>query len=1032
MWGNLSHYRVGSRPLLGTDAALVAEGRRAYAHLQSYRSDADGSDLKSIAARSAATSKVTDPNPAEAFPSPPPALAPLGHDHGEYYRRWSVDRLRKAETDFAARGGRRFASPDSWEGVSLYQMIIDRFNNGNFSNDRLNIEEFGNSQAKYQETAMQAGLPSWVHGGDFRGIIQRLDYIASLGVEVVFISPPFSHNGGYHGYCVADFTRPDVNFGSMDDFRELVHEVHARGMWLVFDVVINHMCGPSSGKSTQMWPGNGTNAERERCQYARRDADEHGAPFDEKDAGTIQFGDDYFKPLKDDRFYHRCGAFDLDRRSEVGHPGYRFGDFFFGNFAEVDNSCQERLPKAARCSSESNKISMFDFNTNNPDFMVIFTNLLKWWIAEFDVDGLRLDAVPHVTSAFVAYFCTHVRDYALSLGKEHFYVNGEVVGKEEVRRYLNNMKDTNYGKNMSHAFHSIVDGLSPYEGMALRPIYQKHPRAPYPGLDSAYDFEGKDRRGWILKNGIDRVSYVEDRADSRANPINQQVCPYCFQLLSLHDQKRFLAETGGVCEKERLLWSGLFDLLAGSWGMPVIYYGEEQGFTGRCDRVATLTKERIDAGQMSYELISKCKNPGNIDSFFRQDMFVSGPWRLESVVPAIDELAYVGPTWCAKPSVYRWQDDPFLRRDHQAYIYARRLLHLRRSCEVLKKGESELQVNRSHTGGKQCGACLEGSPGVACQNPTNMICYDFISSPLPHCPRGTIMCRGNTQPWPVGSEPLSGVLAYNRVYRGREMVVLINRVGHGDALIPWASLSGRAEYEATYTNVFDRSGREARAVIESGNQVLHFPEGGLKLAEGEGAVYAPVSMVHPFDEELGVALCKDYSPVSAAASGASTLRPPLCAKTVLGAYVDENSVPCTPTLVGGDGEASPTPSETDINNVVASWTPPEFCCALSAKVESVPCSTSAAGARMCKLSLRFDAKQYEAGSRARGARFADKAPMNMWKPPLPEVIFDFEVRCSLMPDTCPPLSRRTTQHPLRLRRHVHPSSSEMSAGRSPC
>ncbi|EOD06701.1 hypothetical protein EMIHUDRAFT_78440, partial [Emiliania huxleyi CCMP1516] len=88
---------------------------------------------------------------------------------------------------------------------------------------------------------MQAGLPSWVHGGDFRGIIQRLDYIASLGVEVVFISPPFSHNGGYHGYCVADFTRPDVNFGSMDDFRELVHEVHARGMWLVFDVVINHM-----------------------------------------------------------------------------------------------------------------------------------------------------------------------------------------------------------------------------------------------------------------------------------------------------------------------------------------------------------------------------------------------------------------------------------------------------------------------------------------------------------------------------------------------------------------------------------------------------------------------------------------------------------------------------------------------------------------------------------------------------------------------------------------------------------------------
>lgn len=76
--------------------------------------------------------------------------------------------------------------------------------------------------------------------GDLRGIIEKLDHLDWLGVNAVWLSPHYpspKHDGGYD---VADYTAVDPQYGTLDDFRELLDEMHRRDMKLVIDVVLNH------------------------------------------------------------------------------------------------------------------------------------------------------------------------------------------------------------------------------------------------------------------------------------------------------------------------------------------------------------------------------------------------------------------------------------------------------------------------------------------------------------------------------------------------------------------------------------------------------------------------------------------------------------------------------------------------------------------------------------------------------------------------------------------------------------------------
>ena len=76
--------------------------------------------------------------------------------------------------------------------------------------------------------------------GDLRGIISKLDYLQDLGIDVIWICPFYKSPNADNGYDISDYQGISSEFGTMEDFDQLLKEVHARGMKLILDLVINH------------------------------------------------------------------------------------------------------------------------------------------------------------------------------------------------------------------------------------------------------------------------------------------------------------------------------------------------------------------------------------------------------------------------------------------------------------------------------------------------------------------------------------------------------------------------------------------------------------------------------------------------------------------------------------------------------------------------------------------------------------------------------------------------------------------------
>ncbi|MGB0930317.1 MAG: glycoside hydrolase family 13 protein [Chitinophagales bacterium] len=76
--------------------------------------------------------------------------------------------------------------------------------------------------------------------GDLRGIIEKLDYLKSLGVDVLWLSPIYQSPNDDNGYDISDYYNIMTDFGTMDDFNEMLEGIHQRGMKLLMDLVVNH------------------------------------------------------------------------------------------------------------------------------------------------------------------------------------------------------------------------------------------------------------------------------------------------------------------------------------------------------------------------------------------------------------------------------------------------------------------------------------------------------------------------------------------------------------------------------------------------------------------------------------------------------------------------------------------------------------------------------------------------------------------------------------------------------------------------
>jgi glycosidase len=116
----------------------------------------------------------------------------------------------------------------------IYLITPDRFVNGDESNDVI---------AGMREDKINRSFEGGRHGGDIRGIINSLDYIAGMGFTAIWPQPMLENDMqaySYHGYSITNHYKVDPRFGSLEEYKELSAKAKAKGMKLIFDGVINH------------------------------------------------------------------------------------------------------------------------------------------------------------------------------------------------------------------------------------------------------------------------------------------------------------------------------------------------------------------------------------------------------------------------------------------------------------------------------------------------------------------------------------------------------------------------------------------------------------------------------------------------------------------------------------------------------------------------------------------------------------------------------------------------------------------------
>ncbi len=281
---------------------------------------------------------------------------------------------------------------DDWRDRVIYQIVTDRFANGDPSNDAAD------------GVATVPGDLARMQGGDHRGITEHLDYVATLGASAIWISPitasvaRIEESDGYHGYWPSDWTTLNPRFGDEADLRALVDGAHARGIAVIVDIVPNH-----AGR------------------VFAYDLDGDGAVDDGEDAPPFASAP-YEVPLlfhvAPPRLWTATDVLTL--RAEHFH---RRG---IGSLSDYEQRRLGDFPSGLR-----------DLDTERDDVLDALIETYARWALDFDLDGYRIDAVPHVEAPFWSRFCRRLREALAARGKHRFLLLGEIFEPEhaEIARH---------------------------------------------------------------------------------------------------------------------------------------------------------------------------------------------------------------------------------------------------------------------------------------------------------------------------------------------------------------------------------------------------------------------------------------------------------------------------------------------------------------------------------------------------------------------------------------------------------------------
>jgi glycosidase len=307
---------------------------------------------------------------------------------------------------------------DDWRDEVIYQLMVDRFANGDRNND-FNVT--------YDPTAMARHF-----GGDWQGVIDNVDYLSDLGVTTVWISPVVGNVeedagvSGYHGYWTQDFLAANPHFGDLPTLRRLVDTLHGAGIKVIVDIVTNHV-----------------------GQLFYYDINRNGQPdttfYGSGDQNTLDgFGQDPIEIVTEwDPAYDGRG---IQGWTSLGESGPApLGWVYMPEINRVppnppEFANPEWYNRRGRVTDWNQRDQVLygdfpgglkDLNTARADVTDALIRVFQHWITQTNIDGYRIDTVKHVEHTFWSAFNGAMREHAAAGGKDNFLQFGEVFDGDD-------------------------------------------------------------------------------------------------------------------------------------------------------------------------------------------------------------------------------------------------------------------------------------------------------------------------------------------------------------------------------------------------------------------------------------------------------------------------------------------------------------------------------------------------------------------------------------------------------------------------
>ncbi|HEX4971823.1 MAG TPA: alpha-amylase family glycosyl hydrolase [Steroidobacteraceae bacterium] len=450
----------------------------------------------------------------------------------------------------------------------VYFVLPDRFENGNPANDR------GGMKGERLKHGFDPTSKAFFHGGDLQGLTARLDYIQALGATAVWLTPVFKNkpvqggpgqeSAGYHGYWITDFTSVDPHLGDEAQMQAFVRAAHARGMKVYLDIIANHTADVIAYRECQT----------DQCPYRSR------AEYPYSRRGGLQgepindgFTGNNFEKLTRPDFAYTPYLPAGEERSKV--PQWLNDPLLYHN--------RGNTTFAGESSEMGDFVGLDDLMTESPRVVQGMIEIYGSWIDRYGVDGFRIDTARHVNPEFWQAFVPAMLQRAAAKGIPHFHIFGEVSTSDiDVALLARYTRDARLPAVLDFAFASAV-------------------RATIAGS------AGTDKLARLF---ADDTLYANGEKSALQLPT----------FISNHDAGRFAfyvrkerpqASDDEVLQRVQLAHAMLFMLR----GVPVVYYGDEQGFTGvggdqdaRQDMMTSRT-----ASYLADRRIGTGQNPPNFD-----------------------------------------------------------------------------------------------------------------------------------------------------------------------------------------------------------------------------------------------------------------------------------------------------------------------------------------------------------------------------------------------------------------------------------